>query len=608
MLRKIPIIRDRFDIVLSTLWSPAQLPWLLLWGYTARASIFSLGVTIILAGLVLILYVLPQCYMIRLIFSSFCIHTVILSVKQILFYATEPLALPRWDRYDLVLVTLIATLAIGIRIVLMPHTVWWINADDYMVGVVALRMLESDFLLYYDRTGTLASVLIMPLLAFTGGSLPALLTLPVVLTAILTITLYGIGKDLYGKWGGITSGIWIMLPSSTAMYWSTKLQPSYWESLTFAALVLWGTVRLMSTNSRAANFWLALGIGLSIACTLWSGLVNISVLITCIWIIFLSRQRLRNIPLVTWGLLVGIPVLFWLLPLLLYTIYNPYRNPIWWILHGSNSNPDIVTTLRGFGTILFPRLVGAIRPIGREALFEPVAVLLVSMVCFTILVGIYRTFLRGDRVASIPLVLTIVTISIFVLSGFRSLLTDVRYVIPLYIAIPLLLAVLVKSISRSHYGVLWASLAIGSILITNTVSSFADLDMSRVYTPRHEFSLAQTLQKHNIHYVYASYWVGMGIMFESNNTIIASSLLGPTKYSYDPTNETRVLAADATDTAFIFRHNGISTQDFNQFLLSHGIDCNKINIADYYLYLSCTPFPDNIQLHQLSSNLPEALE
>ncbi len=608
LLHKIPIIRDRFDIVLATLWTPTQLPWLLLWGYTSRTTMFSLGITIILSGLVLILYILPQCYMVRLKFSPLSIHTVILSVKQMLFCATEPLTLSRWNRYDFVVITLIATLAIGIRIVLMPHTVWWINADDYMVGVVALRMLKGDFLLYYDRAGTLASVLIMPLLAFTGGSLPALLTLPVVLTAILTITLYGIGNDLYGKWGGLTAGIWMMLPSSTAMYWSTKTQPGYWESLTFAALALWGTVRLTSTTSRATSLWLALGIGLSMVCTLWSGLVSISVLLTCIWIIFLSRQRLRNIPLATWGLLIGIPVLFWLLPLLLYTIYNPYRNPIWWVLHGSNSKPDIVTTLRGFVTILFPRLVGAIRPVGREPLSEPVAILLVGIVCFAVLVTIYRTFLRGDRFASIPLVLTILITGIFVSSGFRSLLTDVRYVIPFYIAIPLLLAVLVKTIRRLHYGTLWANLVIVSILITNIVSSFADLDISRVYTPRHEFSLAQTLQKHNIRYVYASYWIGMGIMFESNNTVIASSLLGPTKYSYDPSNEARVLAADTANTAFIFRYSGISTPGFNQFLLDHDIECDKITIADYYLYLACTPFPDNEQLRQLSSKLPEALE
>ncbi len=121
--------------------------------------------------------------------------------------------------------------------------VWQLNADDYLTGVYALNILQGRPSLYYgSHTGTLASYLLAPILAVAGASVPTLLALPITLTIVLTVTLYGLGRDLFGRWGGIAAAAWMAVPSATAMYWTMTPEPGYLEMLTFAALALWATV------------------------------------------------------------------------------------------------------------------------------------------------------------------------------------------------------------------------------------------------------------------------------------------------------------------------------------------------------------------------------
>jgi hypothetical protein len=566
-------------------------------------------VTILLVGLVIIFNILPRYLVLASSFLLFLATQVSSSVKQLWYTSAPPLRLPRWDRYDVMIVLLIAISAFAIRVALIPHTTWWINADDYMVGVVSLRMLEGDFVLYYDRTGTLASVLAVPILAIGGATLPTLLLVPALLTALIAVALYGIGRDLVSRWGAIAAAAWMVVPPATPMYWSTKIQPGYWESLACATLALWGTIRLMGRwSGNTPQVWLAAGIGLSTAGALWAGLVSISLLFTCGGVALIARQRLRELPLAAWSLLVGMPVLLWLVPLLIYAVQHPDRNPLWWILYGSSSEVNALAALWGFVTVQFPLVMGVVRPEGRAPVEEYIGYLLIGMVCLAVLTAGWRMLVQADRRASVPLMLAVVTLGIFLFSKFGTLLTDVRYVLPLYIAIPLLFAILLDSVCRLRYARLGASILMVSLLFPNLISSFADLNVTKPYEARHEAVLAQVLDQHNIRYVYASYWVGMGIMFESNNTITASSLLGPTKYSYNPGNEQRVLEAAGANTAFAFLTHGVSTLDFENHLQMHDIHCTEVEVGTYRLYLDCTPFPERTQILRLSRNLPEALQ
>ncbi len=486
-----------------------------------------------------------------------------------------------WTRTDYALVSGMAGIALLLRILLLPNVVKMLNSDDYLVGIFALNILNGEYPLYYGETGTLASYLIAPVMMIQGASLPVLLTLPLTLSMILTVGLYGIGRDLFGRWGAIAAASWIMVPPAFTMLWTCKLQPGYIEAVTIATLALWATIRLCFGNhSNRTNSMLMGGIGIAISLALWSNLVVISLLGTCGIIVLMAWKKLVSLPRMGYALLISTGGLLFSIFVLPAHIRSD---------HGGVKVGISVQKLQLFIDKTIPELLGITR-YGRADIASPLAFLILGLVALALLITIYHALFKRNLSAIMVLILISSATGAALLSNYHK---STRYFFPLAaVAMPLLMASMASNLQNLRYRNLWVPLFVGSFLVSNSISSLGGINVTERYTPRPEAAIADVLLEHDVRYVYTSYWLGMGIMFESGNTIISSSRVGPARESYDLRNEERVLAANGKETAFVFRKNGSSTPVFEEYLHAHHIDCEEIPVSSYVIYNTCTPFPD----------------
>jgi hypothetical protein len=503
-----------------------------------------------------------------------------------------PVLLP-WTRTDYALAVGAGVLALLVRVFVLPTMLWQLIGDDYLVGAFAVNILDGYHQLYYDETGTLGSYMLAPVLATAGTSFETLMVLPIMMTTILTITLYGIGRDMLGRWGGIAAAAWMIMPSAYAMHWTFKLQPGYLEAVTPATLALWGTIRLIyQDQDRSHKTQVALMAAIAALCGLglWSGLVTISIVFTCGIIVMLNWRRALRLPLAGYLLALSIGVgifLFLILPAHSHARHDPMRVEF------------SLERLSYFTMRLGPEFVGIKRLWGYEPVAPLVGAVIVGVLALALVSVVYQAVYRRSHAAMVVLVLIAAAFGAALGSNFYE---GKRYYFPLYIAVPLACAVLAHTAVRQSYGkAVWAPLCIAAFVLTNTISSLGNVDLSTRYV-RLEPTLTRVLEQHDIRYVYASYPTAMGVLFESGGDIIPSSRVGPQRTSFDPRNEQRVRAAGGEDTAFVFLVRGMSTPTFEAYLDAHDIRCQRIVVVNHFIiYNHCTPFPD---IEQLRETLP----
>jgi hypothetical protein len=428
-------------------------------------------------------------------------------------------------------------------------------------------------------------------LAVTGPSFTALLVLPFVLNVILIITLYGLGRDLFDRWGGIAAAGWMILPSSTTMFWSFKLQPGYLDAITCAALALWGTVHLFyDTPSPRKAIGLMIGTALAVMLATWVNLVVVSILVACGMVILTSWWSLMRLPRSGYILATLIVII---LGLLLVVPAHTHAN------HDSVHVGLSMTKLQAVMYHRLPRLIGIIPPLGdRPAL--PVASLLTGLTAFALVGTIIQSFRKRDVAAMIVIAITIMSICAATLSNF---FTAVRYFLPFaMLAVPLLFAVTTKMLRHTRYGTIWVNLLFASVIVSNTFSSFGSVDIRTRHYDRPEETLAQALTQEDIRYLYTSYWIGMGTVFESGNTLAASMTVGANPTNYVPHDRARVEAANGVDTALVFYSNSQARSTFETYLQNNAISCTSFKVQIYSVYHQCTPFPNTNYLTRYLPN------
>jgi hypothetical protein len=488
------------------------------------------------------------------------------------------------------------------RVALVPYQIPFLKGDDYLTGSYALRILQGQQSLYYGHhTGTLASYLLVPIFALGGISTSSLLVLPILLTVLLTCTLYALGCELAGRWGGAAAGLWIAFPPSTPLFWTMKTQPGYLEALTFAALALWLTLRLFyGSYSRRHVILLMAAISLCATLAIWAGFVIISVLLVCAIIALLNWRRLSQLPLPGYAIAVVIGLLL-AIPTAMYIVMRPGDNPLWWAFGRHMRGLPVGEAFVGLSTQLLPMALG-VQP-------RPLVVPGASIASFAILWVAGLAFAYGFVWAiqmAMPALLTssfaLIIAALFCFSSFNTLLHDARYILPLYIAYPLLIALLVRAFSQARAA--WAALFLALMTTINLWGVAAILLSAPPSAQREEATLAQALLNDGVQYVHTSYWIAQPLMVESSGRVLASAQIGPTREAYDRRIEQTVLSADPSKIAFVLRSNGLIDAPFARYLADHGITCQRRQIASLLIYSRCVPFPN---LDDLQHVLPEGM-
>lgn len=505
-----------------------------------------------------------------------------------------------WDRSDKIAVVVLGMIAFLTRLIYLPIARLSLHSDDFLVGVFSLGILRGNFSLYYgDHTGTLSSYLITPLIALFGSSMPVLLLLPVLLSTALTITMYGIGRDLFGKIAGISAGAWMAIPSSTAFMWTMKLQPGFLEALLCSALSLWCMIRLCTyteTLSTKDKIWLMALTSIGASLAIWSGYVIITVILCTLLVPILYRTKLLSLPIQGYVIGILIPIIFFIAPLFYYVHMHPEANPL---TYAFGPKPDGVhprTALKNFIFILTPMFLGIERPSGRIQVDHITATLTYLATILSIIIPLFLLFIKRKITAAVPLLLIILPLSAFIFTSFGSMIKEVRYILPMYLSIPLLLGITIQFLYELKINTIIPVVSILLLSITNIVSSFGDVSFSQFNQKRDLTIAAEAIEQEHISYVYSSYWLAMGLMTESNGHIIPSTLVGATRVSYDKRNEADTLLAFGNATGFLFRSQGHSDQSFRTYIGSKNIQCETRTYEGFTFYLHCDPFPNMQEL------------
>lgn len=506
-----------------------------------------------------------------------------------------------WERIDFLIAGGLALLAGAVRVMLIPHQIPILNGDDYLTGSFAGNILLRGWhaLYFGHHTGALSAYLIAPVMAVAGISHLSLLVLPITLTVVLTVVLYGLGMDLFGRWGGFVAGLWVALPSATFLWWTLKPQPGYLEAITFAALALWMTVRLLwgDLEYRAA-VWHMVGIALTAFLALWAGLVVASVWLVGGLIALIRWRQALKLPPPGYALsaVIGLGLLA---PTIVYIYERPNDNPLWWVIGRGVTGLPPHEALSGLINRTSLLILGIVRPWPLSPVPLPVAVAMIGLTIGGIVVGT-GALLGRSRAALIPISLTAFTTLLFGFSSFNRLLGDVRYVLPIYLALPLFAALLIVTVRR-RFGP-YASLGLLVILIgLHTWSGVGGMRTIPPTWEREEARLARALLDRQIRYVHTSYWIAQVLMVESNGQILASAMLGPHRESYDRRVEEAVLAADPQHVALVLRTDEGLDAPLTRYLARRRVSCSRFVVESFSVYLHCSP-PINIA--DLQRNFP----
>lgn len=540
-----------------------------------------------------------------LVWGLAALLTVVVGLRRLVAgRAYEEIALHPWARADYLLAGGLALAAVALRIVLVPNILPILNGDDYLTGSFAANILRRGWhaLFFGHHTGTLAVYLALPSFLLGGVSGVALLALPIALTATLVLALYGLGADLAGRWGGLAAALWFALPAATTLWWSMKPQPGYLEALAFATLALWGSVRLLwGVPERRRDTGLMLGTALAAVLALWAGLVIASVLLVCAGLALLRWRRLPGLPLAGYGGAAALALLL-LLPTAFYVVTRPGDNPLWWVVGRDVSGLPPGEALRGLATQTLPLALGVARPWPLPPVEPALGSLIFGLACAGALFALLAA-LSTSRAALIPVALAAAVGLLFCFSSFNRLLSDVRYILPIYLALPLCAALLVAAARRQLGSVAGAAL-LAAIVAANAGSGlglFAVPPMAE----RGEARLARVLAADGITHVYSSYWIAQPLMVESGGAILASAMLGPSRESYDQRVEQAVLAAPPERVALLLRAGSAIEQPLAAALAAQGVRCRAQSIEGYLVLSRCAPFPD---LVELTRDLPTGRE
>lgn len=507
-----------------------------------------------------------------------------------------------WDRAALLTGCAIAGMAMLTRMVMAPSASYYWAGDDYLVGVFAFNILRFDLPLYYGHhTGTLASYLTAPFLALLGPTPVVLAIVPVVLTSLLALVLFGLGRDLFGVWGGIAASIWLIFPPAIIVLWTLRLQPGYLEAITCAMLALWGTVRVLwGQHITRTQVWLMVGIGVAATLALWTSFIVASFALTCVLAACLAWRRLPALPWLGYTLLMATPTLGWLLPLVIYVVRFPNYNPIWWMLDVPRPNADPAVGLENVVRYQIPLLLT-----NRFAGFTLIDLLILGVAALAFGYFLLLIWVRRHRAALLVVTLTGAILAAYVFSSFSYLQKDIRYILPLMTALPLAFGCLLAGVRRIRHG-RWIGIGLILVMVFANVSTWPRLfSFQRAFADHAESQVADYLVQSGLRYIHTSYWIAMPVMFESGGQVVASVMVGPARESYDPRNEAQVLAAGGADTAFVFRRDGVATQPFEDYLDKHKIGCQRVAIEHFVVYSRCDPL---IDVADLARVLPEAQE
>lgn len=455
------------------------------------------------------------------------------------------------DRLDARTVAVLGLLLAGLalRIVLtFPAHKYVADADSLLTGMRAFQVLRGETPVFFSgvRIGSIEPHVAAAVFLVLGASRATLALVPVLLGFALLVALYGLYRELFPPGVALAALPFLALPSPAFISW-TYMPNGYAATLFLCGAILWLAALLQRrgpSRARVVLFGLAAGLGW------WQSFQTLGVLgASLVWLLW-SRPELWRRPRL-WALgLTGFAL--GAFPWIAYNIAWPlktFRGN--YAVRPAQGIEAIVANAHYFLTYSLPEIVTPVNEAWTQLLADPaldlhnrlrlpVQLLFAAAALLFLAAPALRGLAGGAvsrRVGFSPwLLFVLVTAAYAGLNIFTEVgqtrVISVRYVLPLYLVVPGMLAILL-SLVAARSRVLAALLAATVVLFNVTAYHWPGRASREAWREGAESDdrLVEWLQRRGVTAVFGGYWTSYPINFLSRERILALPC-GPDHYDY----------------------------------------------------------------------------
>ena len=505
-------------------------------------------------------------------------------------------AFSRSDIRGILVLAALILAALALRLFLLAGPQTELDADEAVVGLMANHILQGERPIFYYQQpymGSLEAYLVAFSFALFGSSTLTLKLVPLVLSLLFVGLVFATGLRIGGLRGALISGLYVAIPPAFLALWGLKARGGYIEVLVLGqALILLASQvaksgRVGTKQALLGGFFMGLGV--------WTNLlIAVYLLPIAIYLGLVLRRKLFG----PWVLIAVPAAVVGALPLIGFNVEHGF------------ATAGAMTTWRGaistiplytfhFFRHSLPVLAGLAQGSSSQELFwaafahslaQPWPVALALSILFVLPVVLLRRrladmlFGRAGRAddRNLLVLMLIVVPAVFVVTKFHEPVSEPRYLLPLYSAIPLLASGLLSRgwLRRA------APLLMSAIVCLNLYSIAAlDPAMNRptseaTSTPANRQELTSFLASHGLDKIYTDYWLAYPLAFESGERIVPSVISGGfnryVPYAYE--------VSVAPDPAFVFVTGSPEEKAFVEKVTRTGASANLDHVAVYSVY------------------------
>jgi Dolichyl-phosphate-mannose-protein mannosyltransferase len=428
-------------------------------------------------------------------------------------------------------------IGLALRLAIIASPLGQIDGDEAVVGLMArhIAFLGERPVFYWGQPylGSLEAFSAAPLFRLFNSSTPLLKLVPTAYSLGFIGLSMLLARQMFGSATALATGLYLALPPSMWAVWSTKARGGYAEVLFLGQALLLVSLKLAERRSAGlAVLW-----GVIAGLAIWTHLLAAVYVVPALLYIALRRRThwsATEIGLAVGGALVGAA------PLVVDNALTGWRS-LAALTQAPDLPVDIPAQLVRFFRVGVPVLVGLGQPTTSEAMFDAdwgfrpaghlsVAILAVALLAFAVAryVPAVKALINGES-GSAPALLVFVVLAVppaVAGTRFGFFVSEPRYALPMYSTVPLLFG----AMCCLRPALRWS--AVAGLLVLN-VWSLLSTD-PRLWRPEDapdstattRAELVDFLVAQDRHQMYADYWIGYPIMFETRETVLAYVISG----------------------------------------------------------------------------------
>jgi hypothetical protein len=512
-------------------------------------------------------------------------------------------------RTERVLLGAILALALAVRLFLLLGPYSEIDADEAVVGLMALQIPGELPAFYWEQhyLGTIETFAARAVFALIGPSAAALKLVPALFSVAFIWMVYLAARPVFGPAPALLSALYLAVPPSFFAAWSVKARGGYAEALAFGELFLVASLHLAHDEecAKRVTVWAPVA-GLAGGLALWTHPFAIVFLgAGGLYLLLAWRSNVRGRQVTR---IVGVAAAGFCLGLAPAIVHNVTQGlPSFQFAAESGTEPG-AALLNTWGLMRYglPVLVGLAQGTPtREVLLQdwphrPGSNWLVTVALPLIGLGIVWAYRRsltalvrgmGDikqRGPALFAILLLLVPPFVAVSRFAHLWAEPRYALPIYGAVPLVAGLIWRARTR---GGLPVALLAGALIGLNLFSLVTSDERLALPTSAGDSTAANRavlidyLLAHDVERIYTDYWLAYPIAFESRERIVPAVWSGG--FSRRASYSHLVFIAD--DPAFVFARGTPGDDDFQARLSRLGGTADIADVEIYRVYTHVQP-------------------